>query len=208
MVGGVIFFIVIAQKKPESFSSPLVGNNRAFNAPTSVRSSSRILTWSDQAGFSFQYPDAVTINKHDEDSVNYAHIDFISNSKNTSVLVMASDSKYKTLDEWVKNDKSMTGANIIDSSMGGKPAKKILSADGGSISIGALDSGILFTVSTIAYKDNEMKDVFDRISSTFKFVTPTPPPSQKVSAPTGTSVTSSPSSTGDQGIIEEEETIQ
>lgn len=205
LVGGVIFFIIKSQKKTDVLNSPVSENDRRLIVPTSTLSSAKVLIWTDQAGFSFQYPDGLTINKHDEDSVNYAHIDFISKNGNSSVLVMASDAKYKTLDDWVKNDKSMIGANIIDSTLGGKPAKKMLSADGGSISIGTIDSGILFTIGTLAYKDSEMKDVSDRISSTFKFVTPTSAVSKTAPTPAGSSGSSS---SNDEGIIEEEETIQ
>lgn len=201
LAGGGVFFFISSQKKTKEATSPVSENGRQLIVPTSTLSSTKTLTWNDQAGFSFQYPDGLTINKHDEDSVNYAHIDFIAGSGNSSVLVMASDSKYKTLDDWVKNDKSMTSANIIDSTLGNKPAKKILYSNGGSISIGTIDSGILFTIGTMAYKDNEMRAVFDRISSTFKFITPTSAVSPKPLPSTG-------SSPNDEGIIEEEEIIQ
>lgn len=195
LAGGAAFFIFGSKKNTEVLPSPLIESN----VPTAPPTSPKILTWNDQAGFSFQYPDGLTINKHDEDVTNYAHIDFISSNNKSSVLVLASDTKYKTIDEWVKNDKSVLGASAIDSTLGDKPSKKVLSSDGGSISIGTIDSGILFTISTIAYKDTEIKSVFDKISSTFVFVVPTSAASKSAPA----------TSTQDSGgIIEEEETIQ
>jgi len=157
--------------------------------------SPKLLIWNDQAGFTFQYPEGLQIDKHDEDKENYAHIDFTKSGETGGILVMASDTKYKNVDEWVKLDKALTGGLVVDTTLGGKPAKKISFSDSGKVIIGAVDMQILFTfqmIDTGVY----WKPVFDKIISTYEFVYPTSIPS------------AGGSSAGSGEIIEEEEIIE
>lgn len=199
IVGAVIGILVIRKPNGEvvSPSQPGEGQEQVVEPTKAVP---EMLLWNDQAGFTFQYPKGLATNKHDEDNVNYAHIDLLPEGKIGGILILAPDSKYKTLDEWTKKDKELAGGNVLEVTLGGKPAKKVLSADGETITIGVIDSGILFKIQATAYSNSTIKGIFDQVVSTFKFVNPTP------AASSGKPAASSGTSEGD--VIEEEEVVE
>lgn len=71
VVGIISFIFIVKAKSVEPESNPEIAP-----APTSVVSTPSVplLTWQDEAGFSFQYPEGTTINKHPEDNINYANL--------------------------------------------------------------------------------------------------------------------------------------
>lgn len=195
LIGGGIWFYKTSQSSPKTVSFE---SNTPTSAPK-TENQTKTLTWNDQAGFTFQYPDGLLIDKHDEDTVNYSHIDLTTSDKVGGILIMASDTKYKTLAEWIKADKNLNDGSSIDTTLGGKPAKKTISSDGNSTTIGTIDSGILFTVKLTASSNSRLKVIYDQITTSFTFVQPTQKP-----ASSGTSNQSS----GTSGDITEEETIE
>lgn len=128
-----------------------------------------LLTWTDEAGFSFQYPEGTTIDKHPEDTKNYANLTLTFPSKDTVTIIM-SDNTYKNLDIWVDQN------SALDTILDGRPAKKILEND----------------LETVACIDNEVivkitgKDISEIVKS-WTFIYPTPTAS-KNSAKTTTPV--------------------
>lgn len=198
LIAGAVVGFLAMRKPSEEVVSPSQPESEQLSVPQEPKI--ELLVWNDQAGFTFQYPKGLPTNKHDEDSVNYAHIDLLPEGKMGGVLILASDSKYKTLDEWVKKDKELAGGNVLEAILGGKPAKKILSADGETIIIGAIDSEILFKIQATAYSNSTIKGIFDQVVSSFKFVYPTPAASgEKQPVSSGAS---------ESDVIEEEEVIE
>jgi hypothetical protein len=158
----------------------------------------KLLIWNDQAGFLFQYPEGLSVNIHLEDNQNYSHLDFTSSGNDGGIFIIASDTKFKDVDAWVKADKNLVDGLVMDTTLDNKPAKKISFADSGKIIVGAIDDQILFQLKT-ENSDVFWKNIFDQMISSYKFVYPTVAPA--VGSPGGSSVSS-----GD--IIEEEEIIQ
>jgi len=108
-----------------------------------------LATWEDQAGFSFQYPKDVLINKHDEDLENYAHIEFTSATHSGRLIVWAKDTTYGDIAAWAAGDKTLANASIIDTTLGGKKAKKIsISEPSKKLITGTIEDQILFTIET------------------------------------------------------------
>lgn len=136
-------------------------------------------TWEDPAGFSFQYPSATTIDKHPEDSANYANLTLTLPSTDTIDIIVA-DNKFKNLDAWVGQN------SAIDTTLGGIPAKKIIKE--GITILACIDLEVLVTI-----KGKDISQIVD----SWTFVYPTSIPSKVVVPPY-----SGPSDDGD--VLEEE----
>jgi hypothetical protein len=93
-------------------------------SPTPARAVEKI--WDDPAGFTFRYDENLAIDKHDEDKENYAHLELTHPAHPGSIIVWVTDTTAQDSDSWVKTEKTFTGANIIDTTLGDQPAKKVV----------------------------------------------------------------------------------
>ncbi len=204
LAGGGIYLFGSRNKAQETVSPASQEKKSLF--PTAAP---KLLTWNDPAGFTFQYDSELKIDNHPEDKVNYANLEITEAGKEGKILIMASDTKYKDVNEWVTKDAKLKSSNAIDTTIGGKPAKKIKIADSVKVVVGVIDDKILFTVEedpttmTLEVKSegyySTWQKRFDQIISSYEFVYPTP-------APQKSSPSTSGSSEGD--IVEEEEIIE
>lgn len=80
IIGATSLFFVL---KPKS----VVQTENIISAPTPTSVS--LLTWTDEAGFSFQYPIGTTIDKHPEDNVNYANLTITFPDNTTAQIIMS-----------------------------------------------------------------------------------------------------------------------
>lgn len=159
------------------FTVFLGGWKTSFSVPADIKIASpssppvKLLTWTDQAGFTFQYPEGMTINKHDEDNLNYAHIEFTSVGHPGSLIVWAKDTNALDLASWVKSDKRFVGANVLDTTFAGRPGEKILIASPASmLVVGTIDDNILFTIETTPLEPEYWNKIHDTIAGSFTFV--------------------------------------
>lgn len=90
-------------------------------------------TWEDPAGFSFNYPEILEIDIHEEDEVNYAHLELTQEGKMGRVLIIANDSDYDTLEDWLAEDKEVKGLSSLDTEIADLPAKKVALKEGKEI---------------------------------------------------------------------------
>lgn len=99
-VGSTAIFYILKPK-------PVVETQNIISAPTPTSVS--LLTWTDTAGFSFQYPSGTTIDKHPEDNVNYANLTLTFPNKTTAQVIMSDKiaSKVATAD-FTDNDVMVT----------------------------------------------------------------------------------------------------
>lgn len=123
------------------------------------------LTWNDEAGFTFTYPENVKITPDASDNNSYANL-----TTSDGVKIMAVDSKYKDIQTWAKNETVLTEGTIMEASISGKSAKKKVMVNGATI-VGIIDDKILFTIQA-----PEGKSSFDQIVRTFTLVYPTAKP--------------------------------
>lgn len=157
IVAGVFFF---SQKNTKIISPGEVVSN-----PTPAV---EMTTWDDPAGFSFQYPKDLSVNKHEEDPDNYAHVELTSKDHQGSIIVWASDlpKGVTTLDSWVK--KLYSTGTSIDTILGGEPAKKILvSSPSAKLIVGTVSEGLLFYVDGTLTDKAYWQSVEDGIVTTF-----------------------------------------
>lgn len=107
-------------------SKPAPTGQQAAPAPVAERP--QLLTWTDPNGFTFQYPEGLAVNKHDEDKENYAHIEFTHSDHPGKLIVWGKDPARGVTDtaSWVKSEKRFTGASTVDTELGGQAGKKIM----------------------------------------------------------------------------------
>lgn len=148
VVGGLLggagsgYYLWYGRGKP---TSPLSGSTVSIETPTPTPQ--ELITWTDPAGFSFQYPKELSLNKHDEDNQNYAHLEFTMKDHPGNLIVWAKDTNSTDVAKWVKSEKRFLNANSLDTTLGGKPGKKIMvSTPSAMLITGTIDEGIVFTI--------------------------------------------------------------
>ncbi len=131
-------------------------------------------TWTDPADFSFQYPKSLSLNPHNEDQANYAHVELVSASHSGSLIIWVKDTNVDTIDGWVIQQKIK---NAIDSELAGTAAKKVLTADEkNKITLSAINNGYLYQIEVNptdlpAQAGGEFwNKIFSQVSSTFTFI--------------------------------------
>ncbi len=156
VAGGVFLF---SQRNTKVISpagqSPLGG---AQPTPTPAVS---LTTWDDPAGFSFQYPKDLSVNKHEDDNENYAHVELTNVAHPGSIIVWASD---------VSSAWPPKGGTSIDTTLGGIAAKKILvSTPSAKLIVGAVSEGLVFKIEGTLTDKPYWQTVEDGIVKTFAF---------------------------------------
>ena len=142
--------------------------------PTATIAPKELVLWEDPAGFSFTYPSDMMVNKHDEDTKNYAHVELTNAGHSGNIIIWVKDTAYQTIAAWVKGDSTVRTAPSVDTTLGGKEAKKISlvqSASGGKKMItGAIDVDVLVTVEADMQTDEPYwTEIYAGIIQTFAF---------------------------------------
>lgn len=133
-----------------------------------------LLTWNDPNGFSFQYPEGLTINKHDEDKENYAHIEFTHPNHPGKLIVWGKDIPANVTDtaSWVKSDTRFLVASTLDTEMGGQPAKKVMVAGNPqSLVVGTVYDRIVWSVEATLEEQEYWTSTLTSITNSFTFAT-------------------------------------
>jgi hypothetical protein len=157
-----------------------------------------LLTWEDVSGFSFQYPKGIDVNKHDEDQENYAHVELTHKDHPGSIILWAKDLPAGVVDaaSWVKKEKTFTGANILDTTLGGEPGKKVLlTTPMNKLFVGTVYDDLLWYIETTPEDSEYWNKVHDTILSSYAF-------------PTLTSDSQGAGSGGGQEEVDEEEVVE
>ena len=164
LVGGIYIWKTQSSQKMLSPGEAIKTNTTPSPAPFDLT------TWTDEAGFTFQYPKELLVNKHEEDNDNYAHVELTNQDHPGKVIVWASDlpGGVTTLDSWVK--KLYPSATVLDTKLGGEPAKKIMSsAPVKMLSEGAISDNLLFNVEATLTDSEYWQRVHDAIAGSFAF---------------------------------------
>lgn len=198
IVGYFAFFAVNKSGKLQSPVSDKSGNN----LKNSKKESENIVTgktkeYIDPSGFKFSYPQNLKLAIVDkQDPAYYSSLNLKSQSDKGGITVDITTTKYKTLDEWVKQNKEIA-SNSRDLKLADLKAKEITST--GKRMVIAVDLETLITI-TASYGSEDQKEWqsrMDTIVSTFKF-----------EQPSVQSENSSVESAGDDVVFEGEEMIE
>lgn len=132
--------------------------------------SQTLTEYSDPSGFKFSYPDNLSIDKNEtEDPNSYADLQLSSKEVSGSIILRIVDTKLKTIDEWVKLNKS-SDATLNNIKLGNLEAVEISLKD--RLLLGALDQGVLFTLEIPRVEEVFWMEVYNKILSDFSFEQP------------------------------------
>lgn len=158
-----------------------------------------LLTWEDQAGFSFLYPDKLEIDPHEDDEENYAHLELISSDHPGRIFIFVKETTHQEIDDWAAKEIS-PGAQVLDTQLGGEPAKKVAYSDPEKLVVVAIDVDALVLLELEPDEEGFWQEIFDQILTSFAFI----PIEGEETAPAGGE--SAPA--GDGIIWEAEEVIE
>ena len=131
--------------------------------------------WDDQAGFTFQYPPDVTIDKHDEDEENYAHVELTQKDHPGNLKVWVKDTTAADIAAWVKTEKRLKGATITDTMLGGQAAKEIRLAGADNLMlVAAIYDDLLFSIETTLGDSGYWTKIYEQVADSFAFKPPEP----------------------------------
>lgn len=158
-LGGFGFFLTQKQ-------SPLLTSDIGLiNTPSKAVPSENLIDYQDSAGFSFSYPDDLSLNKNETDD-SYSDLEVFSSKVSGSLKLRIIDSEYKSLDEWVSLNKG-TERKV---SLGNLKGWEITTND--RLLLGALDQGIFFSIEMPLIEKDYWQVVYQKILSSFSFQLP------------------------------------
>jgi len=132
----------------------------------------KLVTWDDPAGFTMQYPEGLTFNKHDEDKVNYAHVELTDSNHPGSLIVWVKDLPKGIADtaSWGKKVATPSSALSFDTTLGIQPAQKILvSAPTKTVTVGVVWDGVLWYIEANLTDEPYWQSVYDTVVNSFTF---------------------------------------
>ena len=196
LLGGGFFYYVLSQKNT---SSSLLEKQPVVQTAQNLRPSQTAKTYTDNSGFTFQYPDDVILKKKDtNDQSTYANVEITSSVAGGKLSLIVSDTKILSTYDWVAKNASAPAAIAKDVKLGDIQAREITIGD--SLTTVAIDKGILFTIKVDPQGEKDYwSSVYNTIFSSFSFVSS----ASDVAAPASSS---SDQSVGD--VTLEEETVQ
>jgi hypothetical protein len=195
LVGGLV--VMRLKKVPSGIISPLVETEKEELS---------LIVWEDPAGFKFSYPSKITIDPHEEDKENYAHLELTSPSHPGKILIWMKDTNYKNPDDWAK--KEVGEGQVFDSELGGKPAKKVASINPKKLTTATIDVDVLVLVEVFP-EDEWWNEVYNQILSSFEFIPLAGEPASAGASAGKEKAAPGPweGSGGGAGVIEEEEEV-
>lgn len=176
-----------------------VGNKKTTSQPEAPQEAqtsqeSLLATWEDPAGFRIQYPEELAVDKHEDDNTNYAHFELTSKNHPGSLIVWVKDTTAADPAAWAKTEPTFKGANILDTTLGGEPAKKVFLRDAKKLVVGTTHDGLLFSVESDLGDEPYWTSVANKVIDSFSFK------GQKASGGSG--------ATADEEPVDEEEVVE
>lgn len=163
IIAGILILLRGQQKIPLVTPGSAQSNQIAKILPSETSKE-----YADPAGFSFSYPDNLSITKNEiEDNTTYADLQLGSKEVNGSLSLKISDSKFASIDEWIKINKEASVKIPTEVKLGTLKAMEIITKD--RLLLGALDQGIFFTIEMPLIEQEFWMKVYKRVISDFSF---------------------------------------
>lgn len=181
IAGVFIASMIMRSNVPQSIkkNSNTVPVNNTTDTQTSVSSQK----YEDSSGFSFNYPTGLKVYEESSNltAAYYAYLTLESNA--TYGYFTASDTAYKSVDEYVFKDSKIKGAELVGAtSIDGISAKQY-QKDGNMFTV-AYDLGVLYILQTPVDK-GFWEQSHDQIIESFAFLNLNPTPAPVVNNPAG-----------------------
>lgn len=181
-VAGLIL-VFVPKKQNNSLSTPQVNLNQTgeeVKEPQKIKPSETDIEYVDPAGFSFSYPDNLSISKAEiNDPSTYADLLVSSKEISGSLNLKITDSKFKSLDDWLKINQISASNTPKETKLGTFKAQEVKTAD--RLLLGALDQGVLFTIEMPLVEQDFWMKVYNKILADFTFVSPETKTSSQIS---------------------------
>lgn len=162
LIGVLILGVVLFLSRPKYQLTTSVSNQK--ESTTKVQPSETFKEYSDPSGFSFSYPDNLSLeSKEIEDDSIYADIQLFASGINGSLSLKIADSKFKSIDEWAVGTTKQV-------KLGNLEALEVKLKD--RLLLGALDQGVLFTIEMPAVEEDFWMKVYEKVMVSFSFVSP------------------------------------
>ena len=195
-VTGAMLFLKKGSKESDSIKPVLTQQ--------STEKITALATWEDPAGFNFSYPENLEIDSHEEDEENYAHLELTSPDYDGRVVIWAQDTSYQDIETW--SQKEAADEQVIDTDLGGEPAKKVSYSDPQKVVVATIDVDALVLVEMFPDERGYWQEVYSDILDSFAFI---PLESEEGQASSGTSGGGTTSGgAGGQIVVEPEEVIE
>lgn len=156
-------------------------------APKEVVPSKTFIDYSDPSGFSFSYPDNISIaNRASEGSDTavdpnaYADLQLFSKDKNGSLNLKVADTKFKKIEDFLKDNEIPETVVPTEKKLGDLKAYEIKTSD--RLILASIDQGVLFTVEMPLIEEPFWNEVYAQVVSGFTFAAPEPETTQTAAA--------------------------
>lgn len=153
----------LTSKQGTPLSSPSLTQ---FTSSKQAMPSETFLEYEDPSGFSFSYPDNLSIAKNEASADEYTDLTLSSKNVSGSLTLRIADSKFTSLEQWSKLNKGTSK----ETKLGNLKALEIQTSD--RLLLGALDQGILFTIEMPLLEQDFWTKIYDKILANFSFTTP------------------------------------
>ena len=158
-----------------------------------VKPSETFIEYVDPAGFSFNYPDNLSIEKNEAiDASTYADLQLFSKDVSGSLALRITDTKLKTINDWVKEASSSN--QPVEKKLGNLKAMEIKTSD--RLMLGAIDQGVLFSIEVPLLEQDFWTKVYEKVLTDFTFAVPE------------TTTSTAGSGSSDEIIFEGEEVVE
>lgn len=167
LIFGIYQLVFAPRKTPLTTSSTNKVAQKAEATPSKT-----LKTYTDPSGFSFNYPDNLSLTKNEINSpTTYADIQLTSKDVEGSLNLKISDSKFASTEEWVKANQFTISQTPNEVKLGDLKAVEVTT--GNKLLLGALDSGVLFTIETsLGERKDFWMSVYKSVLTDFSFVQP------------------------------------
>lgn len=174
VIFGIIYFVFFNKKA--DLVSPV---NQKTEKQSILQPSKTLKTYTDTSGFSFNYPDNLSLSSNElKEPASYAELQITAKEISGNLLLKIADSKFKNINEWVKSISSATPKEVM---LGNLKAMEITTDS--KILLGSLDSGVLFTIEVnLSDQKNLWMSTYSTLLKDFSFETPEDTTAQGVSS--------------------------
>lgn len=167
LLGFTAAVLVLNPNTKKSLSNPLTANLPSEE----MKPSETLKDYADPAGFSFTYPDNLSLTKNEiTDNNTYADLQLSSKDVSGSLSLKITDSKFATINDWLKLNQKAAVEKPKEVKLGTLTATELRLKD--RLLSGALDQGILFNIEMPLVEEKFWTKVYDKILAGFSFVPP------------------------------------
>lgn len=167
IVLAVITSFLVLSKRELQVSSPRASDGAVNGAKSQVQ----VREYTDPAGFSFSYPDILTLEKKELDDATYSSIELVPGPGEKPISITVADSEFTSAADWLNKNSSATDDKTAEKlTLGDLDAIQVTTTKG-TVTV-AFDQNVLFTVTLPKDASDATKKAHSLIIATFSLKPP------------------------------------